>query len=482
MDEANHGHAPAYGDDVWTARAADAFRALFETDCEVFFAFNGTAANSLALASLCQSYHSVICSETAHVETDECGAPEFFSNGSKLLVAPSADGKLTPEAIRAIATNRSDIHFPKPRVVTITQPTETGQVYSLDELRAISAVLPGTRAQSAHGRRALRQCLRQPRLQTGRHDLARRRRRAVLRRHQERHGGRRSHPVLQPEAGGGFRLSLQAGRAAGLEDALSLGALGRHARERRLAAQCRARQRLRAASARSSSTACPGSSSCFRSRPMRCSFACRTARLAALRDRGWRFYTFIGGGARFMFAWDADPRRVEQLAADIAQVAASLSRRRKSSDRRQPWRLIGVSSDRSREEPGRGGRLPNHAGRYSPVMSKKASRSPSETARGLQRAVPCRRLRRVPPQIAQDGRKGRPRQGRGGEDPRCQPQAAERFSGKALCAGPLVAAADLPGHGCGRQGQRHQEHVRGRQSAGLRGLFLQAADRPRTRS
>src|SRR6266480_7157057 len=139
MAEANRGHAPAYGDDVWTAKASDAFRALFETDCEVFFAFNGTAANSLALASLCQSYHSVICSDVAHVETDECGAPEFFSNGSKLLVAQSSGGKLTPDAIHAIATNRSDIHFPKPRVVTITQPTETGQVYNPDEIRALSA-------------------------------------------------------------------------------------------------------------------------------------------------------------------------------------------------------------------------------------------------------------------------------------------------------------------------------------------------------
>src|SRR5260221_7772138 len=140
MAEANHGHASAYGDDAWTSRAADAFRKQFETGCEVFFAFNGTAANALALAALCQSYHSVICSDSAHVETDECGAPEFFSNGSKLLVAPSADGKLTPDAIRGIATNRNDIHFPTPRAVTITQPTETGQVYGLDELRAISAV------------------------------------------------------------------------------------------------------------------------------------------------------------------------------------------------------------------------------------------------------------------------------------------------------------------------------------------------------
>ncbi len=93
MEAANRGHVTSYGDDPWTAKASDAFRTLFETDCEVYFVFNGTAANSLALASLCQSYHSVICSDQAHVETDECGAPEFFSNGSKLLVATSADGQ-----------------------------------------------------------------------------------------------------------------------------------------------------------------------------------------------------------------------------------------------------------------------------------------------------------------------------------------------------------------------------------------------------
>jgi len=140
MAEANHGHVPAYGDDPWTQRASDAFRELFgKPDAEVFFAFNGTAANSLALASLCQSYHSVICSSSAHVETDECGAPEFFSNGSKLLVAASEDGKPMPEQVAGLANSRSDIHFPKPRVVTITQPTETGQVYSLDEIRALSA-------------------------------------------------------------------------------------------------------------------------------------------------------------------------------------------------------------------------------------------------------------------------------------------------------------------------------------------------------
>ncbi len=138
MEAANRGHVTSYGDDPWTARAADAFRSLFETQCEVYFVFNGTAANSLALASLCQSYHSVICSDQSHVETDECGAPEFFSNGSKLLAAASDTGKLTPEAIHELATKRHDIHYPKPRAVTLTQSTETGRVYTLKELGAIA--------------------------------------------------------------------------------------------------------------------------------------------------------------------------------------------------------------------------------------------------------------------------------------------------------------------------------------------------------
>jgi threonine aldolase len=135
--EANQGDAPAYGNDDWTQRATDRFRDLFETDCEVFFVFNGTAANSLSLAALCQSYHSVICHETAHIETDECGGPEFASNGSKLLLAQGAQGKLDPAAVERLITRRSDIHYPKPKVISVTQATELGTVYDLDELREL---------------------------------------------------------------------------------------------------------------------------------------------------------------------------------------------------------------------------------------------------------------------------------------------------------------------------------------------------------
>lgn len=134
---ANQSDVPSYGNDRWTQRAADQFRALFETHCEVFFVFNGTAANSLSLAALCQSYHSVICHETAHIETDECGGPEFASNGSKLLLAHGEHGKLNPADVERLITRRTDIHYPKPKVVSLTQATELGTVYSLEELHAL---------------------------------------------------------------------------------------------------------------------------------------------------------------------------------------------------------------------------------------------------------------------------------------------------------------------------------------------------------
>ncbi len=140
MEEANVGHAASYGEDEWTERAADSIRELFETPCEVFFTFNGTAANALAIASACRSYHSVLCHETAHVETHECGAPEFFSNGTKVLLVPGDHGKMSPAGIEHAVVRRGDIHYPKPRAVSLTQPTEWGTVYSVGELAAIKEV------------------------------------------------------------------------------------------------------------------------------------------------------------------------------------------------------------------------------------------------------------------------------------------------------------------------------------------------------
>lgn len=140
MAEANAGHEVSYGNDHWTQLAADRIREIFETDCEVYFVFNGTSANSLSLASLCQSYHSILCHERAHVETSECGAPEFFANGSKILLLQGADGKIDPAEIELAVKKRTDIHYPKPRVLSITQATEIGTVYSVAELQALSEI------------------------------------------------------------------------------------------------------------------------------------------------------------------------------------------------------------------------------------------------------------------------------------------------------------------------------------------------------
>ena len=135
--DANAGAAASYGNDPYTAAVADRLREIFESDCEVFFVFNGTAANSLAVSACCHSYHSIICSESAHLETDECGGPEFFSGGAKLLLAETCAGRLDPASVERLVTRRTDIHYPKPHVLSLTQPTELGTVYSLVQLEEL---------------------------------------------------------------------------------------------------------------------------------------------------------------------------------------------------------------------------------------------------------------------------------------------------------------------------------------------------------
>ncbi len=135
---ANTEAVASYGDDKWTARASELVREIFEKDCDVFFVFNGTAANSLSLAQLCRPFHSVICHEYAHIETDECGAPEFFSGGAKLLPTRGGNGKLDLSEVSATIARQRELHSPKPRVLSVTQATELGTVYSRDELLAVS--------------------------------------------------------------------------------------------------------------------------------------------------------------------------------------------------------------------------------------------------------------------------------------------------------------------------------------------------------
>jgi len=137
LQEANLQYAPSYGEDRWTARVCDRIREIFETDCDVYFVFTGTAANALALAQLCNPFHSVICHQHSHIETDECGAPEFFTGGSKLLLVGGADGKIDAGQVEALLTRPNDLHSHKPAAISIAQATEFGTVYRRDEIAAI---------------------------------------------------------------------------------------------------------------------------------------------------------------------------------------------------------------------------------------------------------------------------------------------------------------------------------------------------------
>ena len=325
MDVANRGHATSYGDDPWTARAADAFRTLFETECEVYFVFNGTAANSLALASLCQSYHSVICGDLSHVETDECGAPEFFSNGSKLLAAPGKQGKLTPESIHELATKRQDIHYPKPRAVTITQATETGRVYSLDELAELAEMCRRHRLLlHMDGARFANACAS---LGCTPADLSWRSGVDVLCFGGTKNGMAVGEAVLffdrKLATDFDYRCK-QAGQLASKMRFLSapwVGMLenGAWLRNAEHANLCARRFAARVREIPGISVAQPVEANAV-------FLAAGDHVFDRLRERGWRFYSFIGGAARFMFAWDSDLSRIDELACDLEKCATAIAR------------------------------------------------------------------------------------------------------------------------------------------------------------
>lgn len=139
LTDANVGHASGYGDDRWTRAAGDAIRKAFETDCEIYFVFNGTAANSLALAAICRSTDAVICHAMAHINVDECGAPEFFSGGAKLLTVDPPLAKITPALIEPLIAPAHGEHGSRPRALALTQATELGTVYTRGELASLTA-------------------------------------------------------------------------------------------------------------------------------------------------------------------------------------------------------------------------------------------------------------------------------------------------------------------------------------------------------
>jgi threonine aldolase len=256
------------------------------------------------------------------VETDECGAPEFFSNGSKLLVAEGVDGKLPPEAIHELATKRQDIHYPKPRVATITQSTETGRVYTVEELQGIS------QACKAHGlllhmdgARFANAC-------------------ASLGRTPAELSWKSGVDVL---CFGGTKNGMAVGEAVLFFDrALAVDFDYRCKQAGQLASK------MRFLAAPWVGMLASGAWLSNAAHANRCAdyFAEQVARipqvkiaspveantvfleasdevLEGLRRRGWRFYTFIGGAARFMFAWDADLKRIDELVRDIRACAGA---------------------------------------------------------------------------------------------------------------------------------------------------------------
>ena len=134
---ANVDHALAYGDDEYCERAVQLLRQEFGTQAGVYFVFNGTGANVLNIDAMCRSHHAVVCAETAHINVDECGAPQRIV-GCRLLTVPTPDGKLTPELVKTQLHGFGFEHHSQPRAISITQPTELGTLYSLDEIRALA--------------------------------------------------------------------------------------------------------------------------------------------------------------------------------------------------------------------------------------------------------------------------------------------------------------------------------------------------------
>jgi threonine aldolase len=137
----NEGPVAGYGEDPWSRKLDEAFSALFEREVRVFTVASGTASNSIALASVTPPWGSIICHREAHIECDECGAPEFFSGGAKLVLVDGEAAKLTPDALReGIARNARGVHSVKPSAVSISQTTERGAIYKPGEVAALGAI------------------------------------------------------------------------------------------------------------------------------------------------------------------------------------------------------------------------------------------------------------------------------------------------------------------------------------------------------
>ncbi|MGH9409155.1 MAG: threonine aldolase family protein, partial [Vicinamibacterales bacterium] len=325
---ANAGHAPGYGADDWTRAATDAIRRTFDADCDVYFVFNGTAANALALAAICRNTDAIVCHAMAHINVDECGAPEFMSGGAKLLTIDSPHAKLPPAAVVAAAVTPHDEHSSRPRALALSQATELGTVYTQAEIAALCEV--------AHARKMRVQ------MDGARFANAV----AALGCHPGDLSWRAGVDVL---CLGGTKNGLPAGEAIVFFDR----ALAEEfARRRKQAGQLASKMRFLAAPwlgileegawlrhAAHANAMARRLADGLAAMPQARLLAPVEANgvfvdlpkhaIDALHDTGWRFYVFIGEtGARLMCAWDTSGEAVDRLLADLklALSASSVDR------------------------------------------------------------------------------------------------------------------------------------------------------------
>lgn len=322
---ANAAPTPSYGGDPWTDRAKRLLAEVFERECEVFFVFNGTAANSLALAQYCRSYHSVLCHQVSHVDTDECAAPEFFLGGAKVITIPGAGAKLTPTDVAPVFARGHGVHYPKPGALSLTQATEWSTLYTPAEIRALAdlAHAHGCAVHVDGARFANAVAALAPRgisaadltwragvdvLSFGGTKNGMNTTEAVVFFHRE-HAKEFEYRVKQ----GAQLASKQRFASAQWCGMLEGGAWLRHAAHanamaRRLADGFRATPGVRLVLE-------PEANGVFAE--------LAPAVVAALEARGWHFYKFIGEhGYRFMCSWATAPETVDRFIADLRAVVA----------------------------------------------------------------------------------------------------------------------------------------------------------------
>jgi len=319
------GHVTGYGDDAWTRKACERLRELFESDCAVFFVFNGTAANALALAQLCQPYHAVIAHAFSHIEEDEAGAPALFSGGAKIVTADTPLAKLTPEAVDALAKKgQRGVHHVKARALSITQATELGTVYTPGEIGALTDVarrhglkvhMDGARLANALATLACSPA-----------DLSWRAGVDVLCCGGVKNGLAVGEAVLFFDPALAHEFEWRVKQAGHLNSKMRLvtapwlglledGVWLRNARHANAMAT-RLSERI---------TNLPGVRLLAPVQANGVFVELPPVVQARLREKGWRFYTFLGEtGCRLMCAWDTTPETVDRFAADV--VAASVSR------------------------------------------------------------------------------------------------------------------------------------------------------------